>query len=372
MTQTRDIILHIGHFKTGTTALQVFCANNAEGLAGLGLHYAQTARHHDKHSTLPLTLLHEAGAHKMMFSFDPVEDSDALWDIFLEEARMLPEGHALLISSEELIRLAAYPGAVERFRALVERTPDIRIRAIAYLRAPQDHLESYYNQLIKMGRDVPGFDATVCHWLEPVHWDYALALHPWLEILGPRNVMIRQFTDDLRNEDAIYADFLAALDKPMLLHPVGSGRDPNPKLDPRLLPLQRGLGRSDLKPRHIRDVVESARETLAAEAGTGLGGGPDFAAIAKRSREGLELLAALPNASIDLPTMLDALPRALDDGQRKMDESVAMLSAEIGRLRSLVLSQQARIAKLEGALGDDGPDRPRGGRGRKRRKDPEA
>ena len=40
MTQTRDLILHIGHYKTGTTALQVFLHQNRALLALQGLHYA--------------------------------------------------------------------------------------------------------------------------------------------------------------------------------------------------------------------------------------------------------------------------------------------------------------------------------------------
>ena len=85
MTQPPDLIVHIGHYKTGTTALQVFCAANRDLLARQGLLYAERPLKHAKHSALALCLLHQAGVTTLMHGYQANRPAADLWaDIFAQ------------------------------------------------------------------------------------------------------------------------------------------------------------------------------------------------------------------------------------------------------------------------------------------------
>lgn len=352
----RSLILHIGHFKTGTTALQVFLASNREALAAQGLHYAETAVHHAKHSMLAFPILHEAGARELLFGFDGAVTSAEGWDLLLDEARSLPDGGSLLVSSEEFIRFGAYPQCAQILRERLAGAGDLQVRVIAYLRAPQAHLQSYYNQLVKMDIPVAGFDATVRGRLEPIHWDYAQALAPWIEVFGSEAVLLRQFDDRLRAGDAIYRDFLGALGFDMPQDAVFPAQDPNTRLDPALLPLRRGVKRSGLKPRQARPMLAGFQEALLAERGEDAG--PEFTEIRRIAGQAIENLARLPGAALDTEAMLAALPQPQPAPQRAQDEVTAMLLAEIAALRAQLAAQGQRIAALEAGQAPETGTRP--------------
>lgn len=351
MTQT--LILHIGHYKTGTTALQVFMSRNRDALARQGLVYADAPLHQGKHSALPFSLLREAGVTDLLHDFDHPDSAATLWQALFAATRALPDGQAMLVSSEEFIRLGAHPAAVDLLRAQIETARDLRVRVIAYLRPPQAHLASWYNQLVKMGIDVPGYDATILARTEAVHWDYGLALRPWIDLFGGGAITLRPFHSGLRQGDALIEDFLDALGQPVPVLAESVAGDPNPRLDDRVLALRRGAGRAGGQPAMARQMAEDAAAALAAEGGAEA---PrrDFAALRAEAEAGLDTLAALPGAG-DLAERLRAdLPRPQDPAERRLDEVVAMLAAELARLRLRVARQASRIRALES--GGQGPD----------------
>ncbi|MCB1388707.1 MAG: hypothetical protein KDK12_06115 [Rhodobacteraceae bacterium] len=355
----RELILHIGHYKTGTTALQVFLDRNRALLAAQGLHYATAPVLFSKHSALAFSLLREAGVTELMHNFSKPETATALWQALFDEARALPDGEALLASSEELIRLAAHPAAFDLLRAEVATAPDLRFRVVAYLRAPQDHLHSWYNQLIKMGANVGGFAATVRAQMEPVHWDYALALRPWIELFGAEALVLRQFRSELRKGDALYSEFLEALGYAVpVLSEVPDG-DPNPRLDGRLLPYKRALNRVSLRQRLREQMLSLATEGLEAEDA----GEPrlDAETLRQQSEAGIALAAALPGASLDAEAMLKALPDLTEGPVERMEATIVLLASEIARLRGHVAMLSGRLDLLENTPAE--PDESRSANG---------
>lgn len=342
----RTLILHIGHFKTGTTALQTYLDYNRAPLAEAGLHYAAETRKHAKHSALAFSLLHRVGVSELMHGYASPRPPSRIWEALFDEARALPDGQSLLASSEEFMRLGAHPAAAALLRQQISQAPDLRFRVIAYLRPPQAHLQSWYNQLVKMGIPVGSFATALCSQIEAVHWDYAQALKPWVEIFGTEAVILRAYGPALREGDALYADFLGALGfaVPALAEPPPG--DPNRRIDPRRLAYHRGLNRVDL-PRHVRELMNGQAQA-SLDSDDGEGPRRALATIREEARQGIEAVAALPGAALDTEAMLAALPDLPEGPAQDLDALIALMAGEIGRLRAHVVSLSGRIGVLEG------------------------
>jgi len=351
MTNSPTLILHIGHFKTGTTVLQNFFVNNFELLAKQGLVYAEEPIHNFKHSALALSLLRDAGVTTLMHGFSSPAGTAAHWQPLFAATRALPQGHAMLVSSEEFIRLGAYPAAVEQLRAQIDTARDLRFRVIVYLRPPHEQLTSWYNQLVKSGLEDAGFDTVTLSRTEPVHWDYAMAIRPWVEIFGHDAVVIRAFQPSLRQNNGIFNDFLTSLGYSIPAGATTMIKDPNPRLDDRLLAFRRGAGRAGVHPYFSDNLIELAVRGLQAEA-TADAPQRRYEDLRSEAEAGIAAVAALPGASLDIERMRADLPRGQDPLERRLDETVAILAEELVRLRARVARQAARIRVLEGNTGD--------------------
>ncbi|MCC5987725.1 MAG: hypothetical protein JJT95_08585 [Pararhodobacter sp.] len=130
---------HVGHFKTGTTALQVFRVKNADRFRKVGLHYAESHREDAKQSALAFALYHAAGVRELMHGYDDDTPPEMLWREFFDEVRHGPEP-TVLASSEEFMRLGAWHEAADRRRRIIGTVAgEFDFRIIAYLRPPQAH-----------------------------------------------------------------------------------------------------------------------------------------------------------------------------------------------------------------------------------------
>tara|TARA_R110002073_G_scaffold23691_14_gene80629 strand:- start:6622 stop:7695 length:1074 start_codon:yes stop_codon:yes gene_type:complete len=354
MTQTRDLILHIGHYKTGTTALQVFLHQNRALLALQGLHYASAPVKNAKHSALAYALLREAGVDTLLHGFNNPATAADLWDGVIQAARALPAGQALLISSEEFMRLGAHPVATTLLADILATAPDLRLRVIAYLRPPQDHLQSWYNQLVKMGVPVGPFDTAVRCQMEPIHWDYGAALAPWIALAGADNVILRGFHPALRRDDALFADFLEALGARLPVTADSPLSDPNPRLDDRLLPLKRAYDQAALPQKLTAHLLLRAQALLGQDRNPAeLDGAPDFDTLRETARAGITALAALPQARLDAGALLAHLPQATPPEARALSDAVSVLAGELAQLR---MSQRKILARLDALEALTSPD----------------
>lgn len=351
MNPTAELILHIGHYKTGTTALQVSCTAHDAALAQQGLVYSPFPLHLHKHSALAFCLLQEAGVKTLMHGFNTTTSARDLWERVFKLARGMKSGQSLLVSSEEFMRLGEHVGAHQNLQAIFAEAPDIRVRVIAYLRSPQSHLLSWYNQLVKMGATDSNFDATVCGEIESIHWDYARALAPWIKTFGPDRVIVRHYHEGLRDGGALFSDFLEALGYRVPPGFHAPHRDPNPRLDDRILGLKRAYMRAELPKGLINSAIARATDNLAIEDGTGqLPETPDFVTIREAARAGIESLVTLPHASLDAAQLCANLPRPLSAEARAMSDLVALLAGELGQMRAVQRNMNTRLTALENAL----------------------
>lgn len=350
---TKTLILHIGHYKTGTTALQVFCAQNEAALARRGIVYAQTERHLAKHSGLAFALLRAGGARTLMHGYRRASPPEAVWAPLLDEVRAAP-APAVLASSEEFMRLAQFPQAVAALRAILAGAPDIRLRVVAWLRPIQPHLRSWYNQLVKMGQCEVGFQTAVCTLIEPVHHDYALALAPWAELAGPGGLSLRPYGDALRQGDRLYADFCAALGIRPPTWPKLPESDPNPRLDDRLLDLVRLFEATAVPKPERAALLERARKRLDWVRRQSDDQLAELERLRSRAAAGLAQVARLAGPEFPLEAFLRELPQPITPAERQREGLVEMLMRERADRRAehaaTLARLEARIAELEAKL----------------------
>lgn len=351
------LYIHIGHYKTGTTALQVFLNENARRLRRAGVNYPTALQNHHKHSKLAFSIYRAAGVEKLMHGYnDPTPPAD-VWAKLFETVRT-SSSPAVLVSSEEFIRMGSHPKAVKILHDILAPMRDeFDIRIIAYLRAPQAHLRSWYNQLIKMRRPVPDFNLAVGKVMEPVHYDYALALQPWIDIVGPEAVILRAYHPDLREGRRHYQEFLDILGIEMT--PAGwvlPDDDSNPRLDEKMLDLVRltqVIGMDDGAQKWALTRMEKFLEKQM------LAGNPNarnqsFEEIEQRSIAGLEYVENLPNSTINAADFAQECLQPEHPLQAKLENILGFLIDDTYRLRTQMRERRIevnqRLLAIEKAL----------------------
>jgi hypothetical protein len=124
------LVVHIGHQKTGTSAIQKFLSESAEILSASGLVYPKATRNH-KIAHHDLRTILEGGVQS---------EIDYVSELFLEECQ---DAKTIIISSEGLARIKK----PELFKELFPYVDDIQV--VYFVRDPLELLISGYRQLVK-------------------------------------------------------------------------------------------------------------------------------------------------------------------------------------------------------------------------------
>ena len=148
----KTIYLHVGNFKTGTSAIQRFCSDNRQRLLGCGIDYLETARpasDRTNHSCLPLSLIQKYGQFVPEW-YEAEGDFDTTSQALLAEMENSPCDN-ILISSEELYRLACFSSdfARDAIRELGGLFTGYEVKVVMYVREPLAFVKSWYNQVNK-------------------------------------------------------------------------------------------------------------------------------------------------------------------------------------------------------------------------------
>ena len=136
------VLLHIGPYKTGSTALQQALFDEREVLAAHGVHYPDKWRR----------LLHEGHALMRWAPRGTLVPRASLWDDFAAGIRARPE--RVCISTEDFGRLRK-PGRVHQ--VVTDLGPD-RVHVLAVARAFHRVLPSHWQERVKSGRTL-AYDA---------------------------------------------------------------------------------------------------------------------------------------------------------------------------------------------------------------------
>lgn len=354
---TKTLYIHIGHYKTGTSAIQQICTENAALLEDRGLCFCQAHQEFHKHSAYAFALLEAAGAKSLMHGFKGETSPKKMWAALFKEIAKSKK-QTFLISSEEFIRLGAYPKAVQQLSELLKTAPDdLRIRAIAYLRPPQSHLNSWYNQLVKMRIATPRFDIALSRFIEAIHFDYSRAITPWVSMLGKDNVILRPYPENHSDLTAIFTDFFSALEIEIDLDEMKvSNERANPRLRDDVVELVRSMQNSGIPPETVGWTEKRVAKLLDHHSGLIPDFARDPAEVRQRCEDSLDVLRDLPHSAIDTDAFARDLPRAEEPKLFTLEELQTVVMSELNVLRQKVFTDvgklRERVLELEEIIDD--------------------
>jgi hypothetical protein len=140
MTGAPALILHVGHSKTGSSALQSAFALSTDALARAGIHYPEGR---------------ETEAARAGRITSGNLDPDALLATYHRAVRAVPDARAVLLSNEACF--AAYLNTPAPLRTTVEA--GVALRILMFVRDPMDWAISGYMQMVKRAGHTGDFAA---------------------------------------------------------------------------------------------------------------------------------------------------------------------------------------------------------------------
>lgn len=218
-----QILLHIGHYKTGTTALQYFLDRNREALRSLGLCYPTAGRPANdmaplgqrlpQLSVLSLGLLASVDAHlpewyRVGRDREPdIYDPEQQWGLAVDQLKEsgCPIG---ILSSEEFIRFGEHERTLPLIHKVREKLESFDVRIVCYIRRPDRYLVAWYKQLIQMGLPVEQLRRSTARYLPSIHVDYMKAISPWINVFGTAQVTIRNYESVSQDQFGTISDML--------------------------------------------------------------------------------------------------------------------------------------------------------------------
>jgi len=210
MENKKQVYLHIGYNKTGSTAIQSSFFANANSLKKQGVLYPLECRGKRKspaHHSLAESLLYHIGKSLPRFVNTKIYREypmDYYWNLLKQELADT-DCQTIFISSEAFSRFRDNPDQIEFIR---EQLNDFDVKIIVYLRSLPEFLESAYNQAVKRGHESRTVDE-----LMEMGWmniDYFEEIEQWAAVFGAENMIVRIF-DKETMEGGIVRDIIKVL-----------------------------------------------------------------------------------------------------------------------------------------------------------------
>lgn len=158
MTQRKQLFIHIGNYKTGTSALQRFLSDESDALSAHGILYPRRCRpkgNRTNHGLLAMSLGLQYGQRQPKWYSDE-RSADESFGRFHDEVAAT-DATNVLISSELFTELALVERADEALGDLADRLSDYDTRIVLYVREPLALAKSWFNQLNKGWRPTRNF-----------------------------------------------------------------------------------------------------------------------------------------------------------------------------------------------------------------------
>ena len=177
----RQLFVHIGLPKAGSTSIQSMLADWPAFFERAGVHVAVAGR--------------QAGRHSRLYG-DDGEPKHGAWDDLLRELTRCAAPR-FVISWEPFAANGRSAGGQRKSRgscvsdiAALARAADVDVKIIGYVRPQYQYLESLYVEGVKMARQTASFAAAVEQYLQSPTFDYNWVFKPWREAFGDRLVVL--------------------------------------------------------------------------------------------------------------------------------------------------------------------------------------
>ncbi len=283
------IYLHIGHMKTGTTALQRFLAANREAFQDIGFF-------------CPMPFTGGGAVHELarVLWREPVFEGPAellrdetAQSLYQRINRQIEESgcERAILSSEDFSESGEES---EIFcEAVRSHLADHDIRVIVYLRRQDKALEARYKQYVKIWREGKLMSFEEHNGGHNV--DYLDALSPWAKVFGRENIIVRVY-EKHRMPAGIQADFCKAIGVPFDGGFVLPADTFNPSMSSRAIRVIQKIKDIPMGPRLRKRVNFVVRRILDGEHGARIGNDPGL--FTPRQRVELMDRFATSNAEI--------------------------------------------------------------------------
>ncbi len=201
----RDLILHIGLPKTGTTSIQAALSASSDTMETHGF-YVPKGLNRSNHARLALAH-HNDPEKSWEIQARGFESKDKLRATVVAEFAAAPSDKTTVVSSERLSLNLREPSVLSELAALCAEYFE-RTRIILYLRR-QDHLlRGLWATQISNGADAR-FETTLAL-LRPL-LDFTALVGHWADAFGAENVDTRIFDKKALANGDVVADFMAAI-----------------------------------------------------------------------------------------------------------------------------------------------------------------
>tara|TARA_R110001592_G_scaffold12335_2_gene59059 strand:- start:9540 stop:10559 length:1020 start_codon:yes stop_codon:yes gene_type:complete len=179
----KNIYIHIGNFKTGTTAIQLYCRHHRAELAENDIYIPNKIHHEDislglckRHNiAIPPWYKNKSSLHKTIKTLNQEVNKSKCQNI--------------LVSSEEFARIDSAAAISE----LTSFLNNYNIKIIYYVRESVEFLSSFYREVIKTAKYPPGRFIDFCDKLENTFLDQSLVYSSWKNEIGSENIILRKY-----------------------------------------------------------------------------------------------------------------------------------------------------------------------------------
>lgn len=192
-----ELYMHVGMWKTGTTAIQKFLHENRKVLKSFGILYPEigiigVAHHHFGWSF---------GSGRE-WEMRPVDFS--IWSDLNNLADL--DCKKIIISSETLFTVICQPNNLKKIKNTLNK---FELYLVIYLRPQDEMIESGYSQLVAAGRIVPDID----EWIKQQNLNYYDILRQIFKVIPKENMVVKIYSFKKFKDKSLIEDFLNAVDE---------------------------------------------------------------------------------------------------------------------------------------------------------------
>ena len=185
----KELILHIGHYKTGTSSIQNFMWDNDSENSRQGVQYLRTGIAKERF----------IGIRHFYLGVDLGTDR-CLWGDAVKEITE-SKAQRFVVSCEGLIRKKPH-----EINFLYELLRELKVNIVLYLRRQDLFAESLYAEFVQNQSCSSSFEDF--YKSNAFFLDYKGIVKRWAEAFGMSNLLLRDFADVVNHRQSVILDFL--------------------------------------------------------------------------------------------------------------------------------------------------------------------
>jgi|GEM_PF-1035256 len=230
----RDLVLHIGMSKTGSTSIQKVLSRQRPAMLAQGFYYPESPGYelHGYLAFAATTDLRQLNPpdKPIWQGMSPVLRLRKFREEFAAEMAAIPANvKRIIVSDEKFSMMLLDRQSVQNLHDMLKPYAD-SFTVVLYLRRPDQHFVSLYTQLLRRGdaRRPDQFDLEA---IAKRDYDYAALVERWAEVFGAASLRLRLFERVPGQKFDVVEDFLAICELKLAALPEDRSRSANPSIN---------------------------------------------------------------------------------------------------------------------------------------------